>query len=47
MQPDSQDDIDIRLSATQNCADQDAICTSDGRMLFNTTEFTLKGPSSP
>ena len=45
VKPDSQDDVDIRLPATQDCEDQNAICTSDGRMLFNTTEFTLKGPS--
>ena len=47
VKPNSENNIEIRLPATQDCAAQSAICTSDGRMLFNTTGFTLKGPSSP
>ena len=47
VKPDSQDDIVIRLPDTQDCAANGAICTSDGRMLFNTTEFTVSGPSTP
>ena len=46
VKPDSQNDMEIRLPATQDCAAQDAICTRDGRMLFNTTEFTVSGPST-
>ena len=47
VKPDSQDDIEIRLPATRDCAAQDAICTRNGRMLFNSTEFTVTGPSTP
>ena len=47
VKPNSENDIEIRLPATQDCAAQDAICTRDGRMLFNTTEFTVSGPSTP
>ena len=47
VKPNSEADIEIRLPATQDCAANGAICTSDGRMLFNTTEFTVRGPSTP
>ena len=47
VKPNSENDIEIRLPATQDCAAQNAICTSNGRMLFNTTEFTVSGPSTP
>ena len=47
VKPDSQNDIEIRLPATQDCAATGAICTREGRMLFNTTAFTVSGPSTP
>ena len=47
VEPYSEADIVIRLPATQNCATIGAICTSEGRKLFNTTEFTVRGPSTP
>ena len=46
VEPYSEADIVIRLPATQNCAAIGAICTSEGRRLFNTTEFTVRGPST-
>ena len=46
VKPNSQNDIEIRLPATQDCAAQSAICTTEGRMLFNTTAFTVSGPST-
>ena len=47
VKPNSQNDIEIRLPATQDCAAQSAICTRESRMLFNTTAFTVSGPSTP
>ena len=47
VKPNSDNAIAIRLPATQDCDAVDAICTRDGRMLFNTTEFTINGPSQP
>ena len=41
VRPDSQADIDIRLPATENCSDQGAICTSDGRWLHNQPAVTV------
>ena len=46
VEPYSEADIVIRLPATQDCAAIGAICTSEGMKLFNTTEFTVRGPST-
>ena len=46
VEPYSEADIVIQLPATQNCAAIGAICTSEGMKLFNTTEFTVRGPST-
>ncbi len=43
VKPDGTDDVVITLPATEDCADDDALCTSDGRMLYNTVSVTIPG----
>ena len=42
--PSSNTDIEIALTPTTDCNDDDAICTSDGRMLSSDTTLTIAGP---
>ena len=44
VRPDSDGNVTIVLSVTDDCADQGAICTRDGRKLSNSLEFTVVGP---
>ena len=44
VKPDGTDDVVITLLATENCADAGALCTSDGRMLYNSVSVTIPGP---
>ncbi len=44
VKPDGTDDVVITLPATQDCADNVALCTSDGRMLNNIVSVTIPGP---
>ena len=44
VQPDSNGDVTIVLPVTNDCDDQGAICTGDGRKLSNGLEFTVVGP---
>ena len=37
-------DVTIILPVTEDCGDQGAICTDDGRMLSNRLELTVSGP---
>ena len=46
VQPDSSDPVTIALPATSDCAAEGAICTSDGRKLSNSVEFTVPGPAT-
>ena len=42
--PDSNADVTVELSATEDCEAQGAICTEDGRALSSPLKFTVKGP---
>ena len=42
--PDSNADVTVELSATEDCGAQGAICTDDGTILSSPLEFTVKGP---
>ncbi len=42
--PDGTDDVVITLPATRDCTDDGALCTSDGRMLYNSVSVTIPGP---
>ena len=42
--PDSNADVTVELSATEDCDAQGAICTDDDTMLSSSLEFTVKGP---
>ena len=44
VKPDGNGEVTILLPATTDCAAQGAICTGDGRMLFNRIELTVAGP---
>ena len=44
VQPDGTDDVEITLPATQDCADHGALCTEDGRKLYNSVTVTIPGP---
>ena len=44
VRPDGNGQVAILLPATTDCAAQGAICTGDGRMLFNRIELTVAGP---
>ena len=44
VRPDSNGTVTIVLPATEDCDDDGAICTGDGRMLSNRNEFTVSGP---
>ncbi len=44
VEPDSNGDVTIVLTATTDCEAQGAICTEDGRMLSNSLVFTVSGP---
>ncbi len=46
VRPDGDGDVTIVLPATTDCAAQGAICTDDGRMLYNRIEGTVPGPTS-
>ena len=43
MKPQGNGDVTIELPATTDCAATGAICTSDGRMLSNSTTITVPG----
>ena len=42
--PDSTDDVTVKLPATESCAALGAICTSNKRMLSSPVEFSVAGP---
>ena len=44
VRPDADGNVTIVLPVTDDCADQGAICTGDGRKLSNSLEFTVVGP---
>ena len=44
--PDSDADVTVVLPITENCAAQDAVCTSDGTKLSNRSELTVPGPAA-
>ena len=44
VEPDGNGDVTIVLPATTDCDADGAICTVDGRKLFNRLEFTVSGP---
>ena len=44
VRPDADGNVTIVLPVTNDCDDQGAICTGDGRMLSNSLEFTVAGP---
>ena len=44
VRPDGDGEATIILPATTDCAAEGAICTEDGRMLFNRIELTVAGP---
>ena len=44
VRPDENGEVAIILPATTDCAAEGAICTEDGRMLFNRIELTVGGP---
>ena len=44
VRPDADGNVTIVLSVTDDCDDQGAICTRDGRKLSNGLEFTVVGP---
>ena len=46
VRPDGNGQVAILLPATKDCAAQGAICTGDGRMLFNRIELSVPGPAS-
>ena len=46
VRPDGNGQVTVILPATRDCAAQGAICTGDGRMLFNRIELTVPGPAS-
>ena len=45
VEPDSNAAVTVVLPITENCDDQGAICTEDGRMLSNRLELSVGGPS--
>ena len=44
VKPDGTDDVVITLPATEDCADDGALCTSDGRMLYNSVSVSIPSP---
>ena len=44
VRPDADGNVTIVLPVTDDCDDQRAICTGDGRKLSNSLEFTVAGP---
>ena len=42
--PDGSDDVVITLPATEDCAGDGTLSTSDGRMLYNSVSVTIPGP---
>ena len=44
VEPDSGADARVVLPGTEDCGDQGAICTEDGRRLSNRPELTVSGP---
>ena len=44
VRPDGDGTVTIVLPATEDCASSHAICTGDGRPLFNRLELTVAGP---
>ena len=44
VRPDGNGEVTIILPATTDCEAEGAICTEDGRMLFNRIELTVAGP---
>ena len=45
VEPDSNAAVTVVLPITENCDDQGALCTEDGRMLSNRLELSVGGPS--
>ncbi len=46
IQPSSDEDVGLVLPATEDCADEGAICTSGGKRLSTRLEITVPGPAS-
>ena len=44
VRPDGNGEVTVVLPATEDCEDQGAICTGDGRRLSNRVELTVTGP---
>ena len=44
VEPDSNAAVTVVLPITENCGDQGAVCTEDGRMLSSRLELTVSGP---
>ena len=44
VEPDSSAAVTVVLPITENCDDQGAVCTVDGRMLSNELALTVSGP---
>ena len=47
VRPGSRDSVGIMLPITTDCAEDEAICTGDGRMLSNRLEFNVAAPNTP
>ena len=45
VEPDSNGDVTVVLPETEDCDDQGAICTADGRKLSNSLIITVSGPN--
>ena len=43
MTPDGDEDVTVVLPVTQDCSDQGAICTEDGRMLSSEVTLIVDG----
>ena len=47
VRPNSGRNVGIALPITTDCAEDEAICTQDGRMLSNRLEFNVAAPNTP
>ena len=47
VRPDSNAEVTVALPVAEDCEDEGAICTDDGRRLSNSIELTVPGPNIP
>ena len=47
IEPDSDDDLTIRIDGGDSCDEPGAICTADGRSLYKGISTTVEGPKGP